>query len=151
MLLFNRASRAGLRQTGNDHPGLFSRRGAVLFARNAVASGACFCLDMALIWLLVSRAGVDKFVAVTTGFLVANSLNYLLARLWVFPHSDRGMFAGYLFYVANACIGLAVILAGFALLTGLLGTHYLLARVIVSVCAGTLVFVLNATLNFHEV
>jgi hypothetical protein len=29
--------------------------------------------------------------------------------------------------------------------------HYLLARAIVSVCAGTIVFILNATLNFHEV
>jgi putative flippase GtrA len=133
------------------HPGLFSRHGAVLFLRNAVASSLCFAVDMVLIWLLVSRVGVDKFVAVTVGFLVANALNYLLARVWVFRETDRGLFAGYVYFLGNALVGLAIILAGFALLTGPIAMHYLLARVIISLCAGTIVFVLNATLNFHEV
>lgn len=133
------------------HHGLLSRHTAVLFARNAVSSGLCFAIDMALIWLMVSRLGVDKYVAVTLGFLVANSLNYGLARVWVFRESERGIFTGYVYYLTNALVGLAVILAGFALLTGVFELHYLAARVIVSLCSGTLVFVLNATLNFHEV
>ncbi|MFC0203583.1 GtrA family protein [Novosphingobium soli] len=133
------------------HPGLFSRHGAVLFVRNAVSSCFCFAVDMALIWLMVSQLGIDKFVAVTLGFLAANSLNYVLARSWVFRESDRGIFTGYFYYLVNALVGLAVILGGFALLTGPLDTHYLLARVLVSLFSGTLVFILNATLNFHEV
>lgn len=135
----------------DGHPGLFSRHGAVLFLRNAVASSVCFAIDMALIWLLVSQAGIDKFVAVVAGFLVANALNYLLARIWVFRESDRGLFTGYVYFLGNALVGLAIILAGFAVLTGPADMHYLLARVIVSLCAGTIVFILNATLNFHEV
>ncbi|WP_232492808.1 GtrA family protein [Novosphingobium kaempferiae] len=136
---------------GHPHYGLFSRHTAVLFVRNAVSSSTCFAIDMALIWVMVSRLGIDKFVAVTVGFLIANSLNYVLARVWVFRESDRGIFTGYVYFLTNALIGLAVILAGFALLTGVFGAHYLLARVMVSLVAGTLVFVLNATLNFHEV
>ncbi|KMS55455.1 polysaccharide synthesis protein GtrA [Novosphingobium barchaimii LL02] len=135
----------------SSHPGLFSRHGAVLFARNALVSSFCFAIDMALIWLMVSQAGLDKFVAVTVGFLVANAVNYVLARLWVFRDSERGMVTGYVYFLGNALVGLAIILSGFALLTGPLDTHYLVARVIVSVCAGTIVFILNATLNFHEV
>ncbi|WP_404479593.1 GtrA family protein [Novosphingobium sp. BL-52-GroH] len=134
-----------------DHPGLLSRHGAVLFLRNAVASSACFAIDMVLIWLLVSQVGLDKYVAVTVGFLCANALNYVLARLWVFRDSDRGLFAGYVYFLGNALVGLAIILGGFALLTGPIELHYLVARVIVSLCAGTIVFILNATLNFHEV
>lgn len=135
----------------HPHYGLFSRRTAVLFVRNAVASCLCFAIDMALIWLMVSQLGIDKFVAVTVGFLFANSLNYGLARVWVFRESDRGIFTGYVYYLTNALVGLAVILGGFALLTTVFDAHYLLARVIVSLCSGTLVFILNATLNFHEV
>lgn len=135
----------------HEHSGLISRHGAVLFLRNAVASSFCFGLDMALIWLMVSRLGVDKFVAVTLGFLVANALNYALARIWVFRESDRGLFTGYVYFLGNALVGLGIILAGFALLTGPLDTHYLVARVVVSLCSGTIVFILNATLNFHEV
>jgi len=133
------------------HPGLLSRHGAVLFLRNAIASSLCFAIDMALIWLMVSRAGIDKFIAVVVGFLCANALNYALARAWVFRESDRGLFTGYVYFLGNALVGLAIILVGFWLLTEPLDTHYLLARVIVSVCAGTIVFILNATLNFHEV
>lgn len=136
---------------GRDHPGLFSRHGAVLFLRNAVASTFCFLIDMALIWAMVSKLGVDKYVAVTIGFLTANALNYVLARLWVFKDSDRGLFSGYVLFLGNALIGLAIILGGFALLTGPIELHYLVARVVVSMCAGTIVFILNATLNFHEV
>lgn len=137
----------------HPHPqhGLLSRHTAVLFVRNAVSSCLCFGIDIALIWLMVSRLGMDKYVAVTVGFLLANSLNYVLARVWVFRESDRGIFTGYVYYLTNALVGLAVILAGFALLTGLLGVYYLAARVIVSLVSGTLVFILNATLNFHEV
>lgn len=138
-------------QGSGVHYGLLSRHTAVLFARNAVSSCLCFAIDMALIWLMVSRLGVDKYVAVTIGFLFANSLNYVLARVWVFRESDRGIFTGYVYYLTNALVGLAVILGGFALLTGLLEIYYLAARVIVSLVSGTLVFILNATLNFHEV
>ncbi len=142
-------SRSALAHT--DHPGLLSRHGAVLFLRNAVASSLCFAIDMGLIWLMVSQLHIDKFVAVTLGFLCANALNYVLARIWVFRESDRGLFTGYVYFLGNALVGLAIILAGFALLTGPLDTHYLLARVVVSLCSGTIVFILNATLNFHEV
>jgi putative flippase GtrA len=134
-----------------DHPGLLSRHGAVLFLRNAVASSLCFAIDMALIWVMVSQLHIDKFVAVTAGFLTANALNYGLARIWVFRESDRGLFTGYVYFLGNALVGLAIILAGFALLTGPLDTHYMVARVVVSLCSGTIVFILNATLNFHEV
>jgi len=136
---------------GHSHSGLFSRHGAELFLRNAVSSCLCFVVDMALIWVMVAHLGMDKFAAVAIGFLFANSLNYVLARVWVFRESDRGIFTGYVYYLGNAMIGLAVILGGFALLTGPLETHYLVARVIVSLCSGLLVFILNATLNFHEV
>lgn len=134
-----------------DHPGLFSRHGAVLFFRNAVASSLCFAIDMGLIWIMVSQLGIDKFVAVTLGFVTANALNYILARIWVFRETDRGLFTGYVYFLGNALVGLAIILAGFALLTGPLDTHYMVARVVVSLCSGTIVFILNATLNFHEV
>ncbi|PNU03604.1 GtrA family protein [Novosphingobium guangzhouense] len=133
------------------HYGLFSRHTAVLFARNAVTSSLCFAIDMGLIWLMVSQLGIDKFVAVTAGFLIANSLNYGFARIWVFRESDRGFFTGYVYYLTNALVGLAVILGGFALMTEVFDAHYLVARVIVSLCSGTLVFLLNLTLNFHEV
>jgi len=130
---------------------LLSRQGVDLFVRNAVASGACFLFDLALIWVLAERLGVPQVVAVTIGFLAANLIHYSLARAWIFPKSDRGLLAGYALFLGNSLVGLGVVLSGFLLLNALLGTPFLLARVLASVCAGTLVFVLNARLTFHAI
>lgn len=129
---------------------LLNRRGSVLFMRNAVASSLSFLLDLLLIWIMIDRQGMHKLAAVVIGFVLANAFHYLLARIWVFRGSLRGLFAGYFYFLSNALLGLAIILGVFALLTDLLHVPYLIARVIASLCAGTLVFVLNATLNFRR-
>lgn len=129
---------------------LLNRRGSTLFIKNAVASTASFLLDLLLIWIMVESFGVVNIVAVAAGFIVANAFHYLLARIWIFRGSERGHLAGYFYFLSNALVGLAVILGAFALLTEVLGVSFIVARVIASLCAGTLVFVLNATLNFRH-
>lgn len=134
-----------------NQPGLMSRAAAVLFLRNAIVSSLTFAVDMALIWLMVSQFGISSYLAVVVGFIIANALHYGLARLWVFQETERGVVIGYLYFLGNALIGLGIIMGGFALLTDLFDMHYLVARVLVSLFAGVLVFILNATLNFHAV
>lgn len=129
---------------------LLNRRGSILFVKNGAASTLSFLLDLLLIWIMVERLGVAKLAAVAIGFVLANAFHYLLARVWVFRGTLRGFFSGYVFFLGNALFGLALILAAFALLTDGLGVPYMIARVIASLCAGTLVFVLNATLNFRH-
>lgn len=124
------------------------RRAARLFWRNTVASVFAFALDVALLWLLVERAGWAYLTAATLGFLVAMSLHYAIARIWVFRGADRGLATGYALFLVNALIGLGVTLGLFALLVETSGLHYLVARVLASVAAGILVFALNAVFNF---
>lgn len=130
---------------------LLGPRGRWLYIRNAAASTLSFMVDLLLILLLVERAGVDRMAAVAIAFVLANVLHYLLARAWIFRGSGRGLAAGYVYFLGNALFGLVVILGSFALLTQELGVPYVAARVAASLCAGTLVFVLNATLNFRHV
>ena len=99
---------------------------------------------------MVDHFGVYQFVAVVVGFVMANAFHYVLARVWIFHESMRGIVSGYFYFLSNALFGLVVILVGFALLTDGLGLPYLPARVVASLCAGTLVFMLNATLNFRQ-
>lgn len=129
---------------------LVNRQGSILFIRNAAASTLSFAVDLLLIWIMIERLGFDKLAAVAIGFVLANALHYALARIWVFRGTMRGLVSGYFYFLANALLGLAIILGAFALLTDLLGVPYMLARVAASLCAGTVVFVLNATLNFHR-
>lgn len=125
-------------------------RGAKMFGRNTLASIAGFALDMALLVFLVEVAGVAYLPAAALAFVLAMSAQYVVARVWVFKHSDRGLGAGYFYFLLNTAVGLVVTLALFWLLLELAGFHYLLARVAASIVAGLVVFFLNAVFNFKQ-
>src|SRR4029078_8779941 len=55
---------------------LFSRRAGEMLARNTVVSCCVFAFDIALLWLLVERAGMGKIAAAVLAFVIANSLHY---------------------------------------------------------------------------
>ena len=140
----------GVAATLRGLPGrLLNRRGSVLFARNAAASVVSFLVDLVLLWAMVSELDWDKLAAAAGAFIVANALHYLIARKWVFHESEQSAVAGYGYFLLNALAGLVIIMALFALLSGPVGIPYLIARVIASLCAGTVVFALNAVLNFR--
>jgi putative flippase GtrA len=128
---------------------LMNRRAAGLFVRNTIVSCAAFAFDLALLWVLIERGGMDKLPAAALAFVAANSLHYVFGRAWVFRGSERGLATGYLYFLINACVGLTITLLLFMLIVDGLGIHYLIARVLASVFAGLAVFVLNAVLNFR--
>ena len=128
---------------------LFSRRGAVLLARNTVVSTFVFLLGMALLWLMVERLGVAKVPAAALSFLFSNSIHYVFGRTWIYRGTERKVAAGYAFFIINALLGLGVTVGLFAAFIEF-GLHYLLARVVASIFAGLALFVLNAVLNFRS-
>lgn len=129
---------------------LWSRNAAVLLGRNTVVSTAVFLLGLALLWLLVEFGGADKVVATAATFLIANSLHYALGRTWIYRGTERGVVPGYGIFLVNAVLGLAVTVALFDAFLRYTSVHYLVARVLVSVVAGLMMFLLNATLNFRR-
>ncbi|QVM84590.1 GtrA family protein [Novosphingobium decolorationis] len=129
---------------------VLTRKGLDLYLRNALASVATFLLDLAFIWVLAEKAGAGRLLAVALGFLLANALHYVLARIWIFRGSARGMASGYVLFVGNALVGLGLILGAFTLLSDVLGVPYLAARIAASLVAGTAVFLFNATVNFRK-
>jgi putative flippase GtrA len=146
----SRPANLGVAATLRALPGrLLNRRGSVLFARNAAASIVSFLVDLVLLWAMVSELGWDKLAAAAGAFIVANALHYVIARKWVFHESDQSTIAGYGYFLLNALAGLVIIMALFALLSGPADIPYLIARVIASLVAGTVVFALNAILNFR--
>lgn len=129
---------------------LWSRKAAVLLGRNTVVSTFVFLLGLVLLWLLVEFAHVDKVFAAGLTFLIANSLHYVLGRAWIFRGTQRGVLPGYGFFLINALIGLGITVGLFALLIRYTNVHYLGARVLVSIVAGLVMFLLNAVLNFRR-
>lgn len=129
----------------------FKRRVGGMLVRNTVVSSGVFLVGLAVLWLLVERAGVDAVLATALSFLIANSIHYVFGRTWIFAGSDRRLSTGYALFLMNAVVGLAVTVGLFWVLTAFTPMNYLVARVIVSVFAGLAVFALNATVNFRQV
>jgi len=122
-----------------------------MLLRNTVVSTGVFLLGLAVLWVLVEKAGINAVLATGLSFLVANSIHYIFGRTWIFAGSDRKLSTGYAIFLMNAMIGLAVTVGLFWVLTELTPMNYLVARVIVSVFAGLAVFALNASINFRQV
>jgi putative flippase GtrA len=127
---------------------LLSRNAAVLLGRNTVVSTLVFLLGLFLLWVLVEFAHADMLWATAFTFLLANTLHYALGRAWIYRGTTRAIVPGYGFFLVNAVIGLAVTVVLFDLAIRFAGIHYLAARVLVSVAAGLVMFLLNATVNF---
>lgn len=130
---------------------LLSWNAAGQLLRNTIVSAFIFAVDLALLWLLVERGGMDKVLAAAIAFVIANSLHYGFGRWWIFRGTERKPVEGYVYFLANAGVGLVVTLVLFAAFVALLPAYYLLGRVLVSVVSGLTVFLLNAVLNFRTV
>lgn len=127
-----------------------ARVGAML-ARNTVVSTLAFGVGLCVLWAMVHLAGADKVIAAGVSFVIANTLHYALGRSWIFAGTARALHTGYALFLVNSGIGLAITLALFAIMVNVMGMNYILARVLVSVVAGLVMFLLNATLNFRRV
>jgi putative flippase GtrA len=130
---------------------LLSRHTAILLVRNTVISCVAFGFGLGALWLLVERFAVDKVVAAALSFVLANSLHYAFGRTWIYRGTDRAVASGYVYFIANGLIGLAITTALFWALLRWTSIDYLVARIVVSIFAGLAMFLLNATLNFKRV
>lgn len=137
--------RAGLRMR------LFNRRVGAMLVRNTVVSCGVFAVGLGILYALVRWYGFPEVPAAGVGFVIGNTLHYALGRAWIFRGTDRGRASGYAYFLLNATVGLVVTLALFAALLAWTPMNYLIARVVVSVFAGLIVFGLNAVLNFKRV
>jgi len=129
---------------------LLSLKAAAMLGRNTVVSCLTFLIGLALMWLLVETMKADKVVAAALSFLLATSLHYVLGRTWIFRGTDRAVASGYVYFLINAAIGLVVTTGLFAAMIAWTTVHYLIARILVSIVAGLVMFLLNATLNFRR-
>lgn len=130
---------------------LFSAKTGGMLLRNTIVSTGVFLVGLALLWVLVQKGGMDEVIAAGIGFVTANNLHYALGRSWIFRGTQRALAAGYALFLVNGGIGLLVTMVLYAAMLQWTSINYLVARIIVSVFAGLIVFVLNAVWNFRRV
>jgi putative flippase GtrA len=136
---------------GNLFSRLFKVRVGWMLMRNTLVSTGAFLIGLAAMWLLVERGGMDEVIASGIGFVVANTLHYIFGRTWIFRGTNRAVVSGYTYFVINSLIGLILTMALMAATLEYTPIDYVAARVLVSVVAGLVIFVLNAAYNFRQI
>lgn len=119
------------------------------FLKYALVGGSTFAFDLLLIWVMTELFHVPYQVSTALGFLIAVSLNYLIARRFVFQGTIRRLDHGYLYFILFAGGGAVLIALSVAGLVTYLAMHYLVARIAVACVVGMLNYLFNLHLNFR--
>jgi putative flippase GtrA len=130
---------------------LLSMRVGAMLVRNTIVSCSVFAIGLFVLWAFVNFTSINKILAAGVGFMIANSLHYLIGRSWIFKGTDRDLRTGYILFLVNSGVGLLLTTGLYGLLLKWSDVNYLVARIIVSLFAGLMVFILNAVFNFRQV
>jgi putative flippase GtrA len=65
-------------------------------------------IDFGTTWLLKERAGVNKYIANSAGFVLAATSNYIWNRLWTFQSENNQIAFEYLSFIIISVIGLGI-------------------------------------------
>ena len=139
------ADRRGLRTR------LFTRHVGLMLARNTLVSTLVFGVGLVVLWVLVEQAHLSTVLAAAVSFVVANTLHYAAGRSWIFRGTERKVATGYVYFLVNSGLGLVVTVLLFAALMRWTNIHYMTARILISLFAGLMMFLLNAVFNFRRV
>jgi putative flippase GtrA len=118
------------------------------FIRYSLVGTGTFVIDLALLYFFIETLGMHYLVATAVAFLLAVSVHYAISRVWVFPHTKRGVRAGYAFFIQFAILGMLATTGFMWLLTVLFALPILYTRVLVSVFVGIGNYLANLHLNF---
>jgi putative flippase GtrA len=65
-------------------------------------------IDFGTTWLLKEKLGINKYIANSTGFILAASSNYLVNRYWTFHSVNPRIATEYLSFISISLVGLAI-------------------------------------------
>jgi len=108
-----------------------SDRTLVQLARYTVVGGAAYVVDFGSLWALTDLAGVHYLVSAAIAFCLGLAVNYTLSVAWVFSARTLGSrWAELGVFAFIGVVGIGFNELCMALLTGLLGVHYLLSKIV---------------------
>lgn len=117
-----------------DLKGLFvqpTQNGMIQFFRYAFVGGIASVVDWGVLWLL-EHLGMHYLVAAVFAFFAGLATNFALSKLLVFQKEKARMggVGEFIGYTAIGAVGLAMTLGLMALMTEIMGLHFMLSKII---------------------
>lgn len=113
----------------------------IQFFRYLFVGGLSSVVDMSSLWLFYQKLGIFEYFAVAMAFLCGLVANYILSYHFVFVGiaKDKKHHVKFPVYLGVGILGLAFTEAFMLLFDGVLGFHYMLAKILTT----ALVFIWN--------
>jgi putative flippase GtrA len=78
------------------------------FVKFCVVGLSGMVIDFGTTWILKEKARINKYIANSTGFVLAATSNYLLNRLWTFQSTNTHIATEYFSFIMISLAGLAI-------------------------------------------
>lgn len=78
------------------------------FIKFCVVGASGMVVDFGVTWILKEKLKVNKYIANSTGFILAATSNYVWNRLWTFQSENSGIAVEYLSFIGISIIGLLI-------------------------------------------
>lgn len=114
------------------------------FLKFCIVGSSGMITDFGTTWLLKEKVKVNKYLANSTGFILAATSNYLLNRYWTFHSNNMKVTKEYLSFVLIAAIGLGINNTVLYILTDKLRLNFYLSKLF----AVGVVTIWNFTMNY---
>lgn len=80
----------------------------VKFIKFCIVGFSGMGIDFGTTWLLKEKAGVNKYIANSAGFILAASSNYIWNRYWTFQSQNSRVATEYFSFIIISVAGLAI-------------------------------------------
>lgn len=78
------------------------------FIKFCVVGASGMIIDFGTTWVLKEKVKINKYIANSTGFILAATSNYLLNRLWTFQSGNSHIAKEYFSFMVISIIGLGI-------------------------------------------
>jgi len=78
------------------------------FLKFCIVGFSGMIIDFGTTWLLKEKVKINKYIANSTGFILAATSNYLLNRLWTFQSENTHIATEYISFMVISIIGLGI-------------------------------------------
>lgn len=118
------------------------------FVRYAFVGGVCVLLNLAVLWLLTSVAGLHYLVSTMISFFTLTPVGFVLQKVVTFRTPRAAAPVEWPRYFATMAASFAANLGLMYLLVSLLGVWYLAAAAVVALCLLAANFLVNDNWSF---
>ena len=122
----------------------------IKFLKFCVVGFSGMLIDFGTTWLLKEKARINKYIANSTGFILAATSNYIWNRIWTFGSKNEKIAVEYFSFILISVVGLGINNFVIYLLNDKFKLNFYLSKLIAIGVVTIWNFVMNFLITFRQ-